>query len=472
MSQSRLNLNVPGVYVEDASFGLNLIQAVKTTVPAFIGYSEQAVDTDGNILTHVPTRITSFGEYVRYYGGPAPVNGFEIEIKNYPVATVFRIESSMRQGTYFMYHSVRSFFDNGGRECLIASVGEFDDAGLVERSDLFQGLTACGAIDEITLYVIPDAQGFSTSSVCYSFYAEVLEQCARLRDRFLIMDIWQDPDTPRANWQSHIQTMRDELSVDLELLKYGASYFSNLVTGSELELGNMEQIQVTQVGGDGRLTGPLKELQVEDKDLFKEIVKEFKGYQTVMPPSGAIAGIYVRTDEERGVWTAPANAVVRDAIAPEITISDEEQDGLNVDATTGKSVNAIRFFEGRGVRIWGARTLAGNDDEGRYVSVRRFLIMVEESIKKALENFVFDPNTSATWDAVRAMIEYFLNEIWRAGGLQGSMVEDAYFVRVGLGETMTQRDILEGRMVIEIGVTVIRPAEFIILRIAQQMAVS
>ena len=109
MSQSRLNLNVPGVYVEDASFGLNLIQAVKTTVPAFIGYSERAVDTDGNILTHVPTRITSFGEYVRYYGGPAPVNGFAVEVKNYPASPVFRIESSMRQGTYFMYHSVRSF---------------------------------------------------------------------------------------------------------------------------------------------------------------------------------------------------------------------------------------------------------------------------------------------------------------------------------------------------------------------------
>ena len=471
MSQSRLNLNVPGVYVEDASFGLNLIQAVKTTVPAFIGYTEKAVDADGNQLGDTPTRVTSLAEYEAYFGGPAPVTGFAVEVKNYPASPVFRVESSIRQAVYFMYPSVRSYFENGGRECLVVSVGGYGGDS-VERIDMARGLDACAAIDAITLYVIPDAQGFSSANACYAFYTTALEQCAQLRDRFLIMDVWQDPALPRANWQRNIETLRAEMPDDIDLLKYGAVYFPNLVTGVDIELGKMEHIPVTQVGGDGRLNGPLKEIQVEDKDLYKDILERFKDFTAIIPPSGAVAGIYVRTDIERGVWRAPANTFVQSAVGLDIEISESEQEGLNVDAATGKSVNAIRLFEGRGILVWGARTLAGNDAESRYVPVQRFLIMVEESIKKALENFVFDPNTSATWDAVRAMIEHFLDEIWRAGGLQGSTADEAYFVRVGLGETMTQLDIVEGRMIIEMGLTVIRPAEFIILRIAQQMAVS
>ena len=119
--------------------------------------------------------------------------------------------------------------------------------------------------------------------------------------------------------------------------------------------------------------------------------------------------------------------------------------------------------------VWGARTLAGNDNEWRYVPVRRFFNMVEESVKKATEQFVFESNDANTWVKVRAMIENFLNLQWRAGALAGAKPNDAFYVRVGLGETMTAEDILNGIMAIEIGMAVVRPAEFIILKFSHKM---
>ena len=143
-----------------------------------------------------------------------------------------------------------------------------------------------------------------------------------------------------------------------------------------------------------------------------------------------------------------------------------------MDAVAGKSVNAIRYFTGKGTLVFGARTLAGNDNEWRYVPVRRFFNMVEESCKKSTESFVFEPNDAGTWVKVQGMIENFLTVLWRQGALQGAKPEHAFYVAVGLGKTMTSLDILEGRMIVEIGMAVVRPAEFIILRFSHKLAES
>ena len=163
---------------------------------------------------------------------------------------------------------------------------------------------------------------------------------------------------------------------------------------------------------------------------------------------------------------------ISNVIAPEVTFTKTELDALNVDTVAGKSVNAIRSFTGKGTLIYGARTLAGNDNEWRYISVRRFFNMVEESCKKASEGFVFEPNDANTWVKVQGMIENFLITLWRQGALQGAKPEHAFYVAVGLGKTMTAVDILEGKMIVEIGMAVVRPAEFIILRFSHKMAES
>jgi phage tail sheath protein FI len=206
--------------------------------------------------------------------------------------------------------------------------------------------------------------------------------------------------------------------------------------------------------------------------LYKQIKAQVGALLSVLPPSGAIAGVYARVDGLRGVWKAPANVSLNAVSEPTVLITAEDQESLNVDPVAGKSINAIRVFTGRGTLVWGARTLAGNDNEWRYINVRRFFNMVEESCKKATESFVFEPNDANTWVRVQAMIENFLTLQWRAGALQGATPEDAFYVAVGLGKTMTALDILEGRMIVEIGMAVVRPAEFIILRFTHKLAES
>jgi phage tail sheath protein FI len=203
------------------------------------------------------------------------------------------------------------------------------------------------------------------------------------------------------------------------------------------------------------------------------IIKAITKLISSVPPSGPVAGIYARVDNARGVWKAPANESINSVTGPRVQITANEQANLNVDAVAGKSINAIRTFVGRGNAIvWGARTLAGNDNEWRYISVRRFFNMVEESSKNATEQFVFEPNDENTWVKVQGMIENFLTVLWRQGALQGAKPEHAFYVAVGLGKTMTPLDILEGRMIVEIGMAVVRPAEFIILRFSHKMAES
>ena len=191
--------------------------------------------------------------------------------------------------------------------------------------------------------------------------------------------------------------------------------------------------------------------------------------RVVLPPSAAVAGIYARVDREQGVWKAPGNVGVLAVLGPVSKITDAEQDKLNVDPTAGKSINAIRAFTGKDTLVWGARTLAGNDNEWRYVSVRRLFITIEESTRKATAFAIFEPNDATTWLKVKAMIESYLYGLWERGALAGAKPEAAYFVRVGLGTTMTPQDVLEGRMVVEIGVAAVRPAEFIILRFSHKL---
>lgn len=213
----------------------------------------------------------------------------------------------------------------------------------------------------------------------------------------------------------------------------------------------------------------LSQIEQVDNDSYNAIKQEIATVGVILPPSSSMAGIYAAVDRDRGVWKAPANVSLSSVVKPTVKINNAIQDGLNVDVVAGKSVNAIRAFSGKGTMVWGARTLAGNDNEWRYISVRRFFNMVEESVKKATDQFVFEPNDANTWVRVRAMIENFLILQWRAGALAGAQPDDAFFVRVGLGETMTSQDILEGRMIVEIGMAVVRPAEFIILRFSHKM---
>ncbi len=202
---------------------------------------------------------------------------------------------------------------------------------------------------------------------------------------------------------------------------------------------------------------------------YSNVVRGIGSQVHEVPPSGAVVGAICYTDRTRGVWKAPANISLDGVAAVSEHVDSDEQADLNVDANAGKSINAIRPFTGRGILVWGARTLAGNDNEWRYVNVRRFFIMVEESLRKSTLWAVFESNDANLWVKIKGMISNYLTEKWREGALAGAKPEHAFFVNVGLGVTMTPQDILEGRLIVEVGMAVVRPAEFIVIRFSHKL---
>ena len=202
--------------------------------------------------------------------------------------------------------------------------------------------------------------------------------------------------------------------------------------------------------------------------LFKQAIKGVLKKLNLLPPSAAMAGIYTMVDRSRGVWKAPANVTLNYVNSVTEDIDDDAQANLNA-PMNGKAVNVIRPFRGEGIKVWGARTLDGNSLDWRYVNVRRTLLFLEESVRNAARAYVFEPNDAGTWINMKCMIENFLRSVWKRGGLAGATPEDAFEVHVGLGDTMTGDDILEGIMRITILVAVTHPAEFIEITFQQQM---
>jgi phage tail sheath protein FI len=202
---------------------------------------------------------------------------------------------------------------------------------------------------------------------------------------------------------------------------------------------------------------------------YVNLLDEIRGVMNLLPASSAMAGIYTMVDNNRGVWKSPANISLNSVIKPSTNITHDEQENLNVDAISGKSINAIRTFPGIGTLVWGARTLDGNSLDWRYINVRRTMIMLEQSIKMALRSYVFEPNDANTWVTVKSMIVNFLTEKWKQGALAGASPDDAFDVQIGLGATMTGLDILEGKMLVSVKLAIVRPAEFIVVTFEQQM---
>lgn len=201
--------------------------------------------------------------------------------------------------------------------------------------------------------------------------------------------------------------------------------------------------------------------------VISNIVAQLSQELSRTPPAGAMVGVYANVDNTMGVWKAPANVSLNSITGPSVIIDDTTQGGLNVDPIAGKSINAIRSFTGRGTIVWGARTLDGNDDNWRYISVRRFFIMAEQAIKDACATFVFEPNDATTWAKVQAMISNYMINLWREQAIVGSKPELSYYVSVGLGKTMSAEDINQGFMIVEVGMAPVRPAEFIVITFSQ-----
>ena len=465
----------PSVYTKAFSTPPLSIADVETAIPAFIGYTEEGPDA--------PTKIGSMVDYTNTFGGPYQNEIGEFKIDKQGIITTSEISTIPK---YMMYYMLEMFFANGGGDCFIISVGNYDDEeNSVKNEAMKDGLNLLNKEDLPTLILFPDATSSKNSGDASELYKAALAQCAERKDRFLICDVEQSEEKTNIVSKS-AEDFR--YSIGTNDLKFGAAYFPSLQT--TLTYTYAEEDITVYLKGTKLVLRHRKETIKEDpdpikiaevkatslyhkdngayKDRYREIKRIINSIKLELPPSAAVAGVYVRVDSTRGVWKAPANVSLNMVKAPKLKIDDKEQADLNV-SSTGKSINAIRSFEGKGILVWGARTMDGNNNEWRYISVRRFFNMAEKSIKNALECFIFEPNDANTWMKVKTLIENYLTTLWRAGALTGAKPEQAFFVKVGLGHTMTPQDVLEGNMIVEMGMAVIRPAEFIILKFFLKM---
>jgi hypothetical protein len=269
------------------------------------------------------------------------------------------------------------------------------------------GLQAFEAVDEIAIVCIPDERQTSipgNSDPGTGLTNELVEHCTSLKDRFAVL---QSPLSPDLSQEPPIDS------------KYAAFYYP-----------------------------------------WVRVVNPETNSFVYVPPGGHICGIYARSDTERGVHKAPANEPVRQVADLYDQVTQTEQASLNP-----RGINCIRSFPGRGIRVWGARTTT-SDPSWKYVNVRRLFIFLEESIDEATQWVVFEPNNQELWARVRQSVSNFLTTVWRTGALMGSTPDEAFFVKCDR-TTMSQDDIDNGRLIIEIGVAVTKPAEFVIFRISQ-----
>jgi phage tail sheath protein FI len=445
----------PGVYVEEISTLPPSVAQVATAIPAFIGYT----GTGGKKVERINTLL----EYETIFGLANP-SKFTAKIQvnaDPPLTELLEVEreTSAEEPDFLMYYCMSHYFKNGGGSCYVISAGEYGAS--LAKDDFLAGLAELEKEDEPTLILLTDAVNLAPTDY-YEVCQAALTQCAKLGDRFAVLDVPDGDDK--------VAEFRDGIGINN--LMYGAAYYPYLQTSLnyqylETQVAIEPPVPPAEEGGEA--AGTLAAIKSTNTALYNQIKAALTAQRVVLPPSPSVAGVYATVDRTRGVWKAPANVSLSAIVGPVLKITHEGQENLNVDPTAGKSINAIRAFTGKGTLIWGARTLAGNDNEWRYISVRRLFNMIEESTQKATAFAVFEPNDATTWLKVKAMIESYLYGLWEQGALAGPTPDAAYFVNVGLGKTMTAQDILEGRMIVEIGVAAVRPAEFIILRFTHKM---
>ena len=472
------NYLTPGVYVQEISPLTDLMTEVASAVPAFIGYTGQT-RYDGRDLAGVPEPVSSFKDFEARFGGAAPLDLEAVSVRTDAGTRFQGVESVRFKTRFFLYQAVYTYFQNGGGDCFIVSTGSYGSASPAKDKDVFlSALKSLEAVDDVTLLVMPEAVllGDSLPSVQQA----ALTQCARRKNRFAILDVAENtqigtstllhwsPTTDTAAWKNSCQQFRDRIGI--VNLSYGAAYTPYIVADVKVDITH-EHFRdcLFKAGGTPEDKLTLAELDSTGTNVCQYIVSAVQTAARVQPPSAAMAGIYATVDRNRGVWKAPANVSLSNVMGLTQTIHADMQESLNNDSVAGKSINALRAFPGKGFLVWGGRTLDGNSLEWRYVPVRRLFIMVEESIRRATGWTVFEPNDATLWSRLKGMIDNYLLQKWKDGALQGASPAEAFFVAVGLGSTMTEQDILEGRLIVDIGMAAVRPAEFITLRVMRTM---
>ena len=520
------NIQTPGVYIDEKTAFPNSVVPVPTAVPAFIGYTAQAI-YQGKSYTNVAQKISSFADFQAIYCVPDPAAPADAAKQYNPQYYLVKQKAQPVKGDhiaidaayysilpdpntiYYLCNSIRLFYENGGGDAYIVSVGTYGPASKVpaqpgenivnpnvQLNDLLNGLALLKNTPGPTMYICPEAT-LLTGAGNGTLMQAMLLQCDQMQTAMSIFDIIGGKDPDPVLYMNDIASFRNNTG-DIGL-NYGAAYYPFIGT----TIMQNQDIDYTNLfGGDTMQLEPLLNPATDPNpaaaailanirnpsstltvtQINNALINASKIYGIIMqhvltdanllPASGGIAGVITTTDNQDGPWKAPANISITGAVSLPINLTDNQQGALNVDAATGKSINAIRYFNGLGVLVWGARTLDGNSQDWRYLTVRRTITFIEQSCKLAAKAYVFEPNDANTWQAVTAMINNFLTATWKQGGLVGDTAAAAFTVACGLGNTMTADDVLNGFMNVTIKLAVTHPAEYIVITFQQQQQAS
>ena len=392
----------PGVYVEEVPSAVRPISGVGTSIAGFIGVAAEITGPwKPDDKAGMPLRPN--GEvYVQADElVPQPINSWTEFTQAF---------GDLQVANQYLAHAVYGFFNNGGSRCWVVRIAE------PIAANLDQGLRRFEAIDEIAIVAAPLPPDTVAASLTAA-QTRLIAHCENMKDRVAILDSRDfTTDGPAVTAQN--------IGRPTSVKGYGAFYFPWIWVADPLGKA------------DARIA---------------------------VPPSGHLAGVYARSDAERGVHKAPANEVLRGALEVRYPVSKSLQDVLNP-----AGINCIRSF-GSTIKVYGARTLASDsagDPEWTYVNVRRLVNFIRESIDEGTQWVVFEPNAPDLWSKIRRNVGAFLNGVWASGALLGATADQAYYVRCD--ETTNPPAVRElGQVVTEIGIAIVRPAEFVIFRLSQ-----
>lgn len=435
----------PGVYVVENTSPAISVSQVSTAVPVFIGQFRNA---DGTTLPEGQCiKINEWTDFSGEYSGIASI-GFVITSEEQSGS--YKYNENVWGGPSGVIASVQHYFVNGGGPCYLLPIT--DPADPVEMAGLAPAIQKCS---DITLLI----SVYSSTSERDQVYGSLNGLLVDGNNYFLLADT-QDPLLTPAT--------KPELT---------AVYYPNvLLPGQPQSRPADSAIALTgYVDAAANNVKTMADLKVANPALYEEISSEVDQYMVLWsvepinaPATAGMAGIYCATDRSRGVWKAPANTVMAGTLGISTRVSDSDQGIMN-----NEGINVIRYFIDRGVVPWGARTLAGtltnSDTRWRYIPVRRLFNSAEADIKRAMQQLVFEPNNQPTWLKARHAIDNYLHGLWRMGGLAGATPQDAYWVEIGEGITMTADDIAQGKMIARVGMAAARPAEFIVLEFTQRI---
>ncbi|MCT8341570.1 MULTISPECIES: phage tail sheath family protein [Photorhabdus] len=453
----------PGVYIEeDASLALSISQG-NTAIPVFIGrFSPKKTSSTPQV-----TRVSSWLDFTNLFhvgcvmsiaikstppSPPPPVpkkskkvegdisvennevvnddtNGKEEEKTDY----TYKVEVNYTTSS----DALKLYFQNGGGPCYILPIADSKDAKtLALIPELIEQAL------EITLIVCSEQDSGYQSQIYNSLTSSLLNA-----GYFLIADNQDKATAISVNSPSQTATYYPAVKVSQPMQTE-----ESLVVVSGYQ--DAEKNRVTN----------LTELKEKNPDVYQQAIYAIQNINRMIPASAVMAGVYCAIDTRRGVWKAPANVVLNGISDVEERLTEDEQGTMNQ-----KGINAIRYFNNRGFVVWGSRTLK-DDDNWRYIPVRRLFNAAERDIKQAMRFAVFEPNSQPTWERVRSAIDNYLHQLWQQGALVGNSPQEAYFVQIGQGITMSESDIRQGRMIVKVGMAAVCPAEFIILQFSQKVA--